>query len=244
MRRVPRVVLVAGLVLGLSAASFPALRGGWAILTVHQLPTALEVGVPTTLTFSLRQHGEELMSGRAPTLHLRSGGALLGQRAEIPVERTRQAGVYRVTFTPSEAGDVHLAVDADFHGWVAKLLPITAVARPAAGVSNVAVSNVAASVMPSVEQRGRTLFVAKGCVGCHTKNDDDALDGFREMRVGPDLGGRSFPAQWLVQKITDPASLRPAGARAMNIMPQLEVSALEAQTIASYLNARAVAARD
>ena len=246
MRRVPRIALLVGLTVGLTAASVPVLRGGWAILTVHDLPASLEVGRQTTLQFSLRQHGEELMSGRAPVLQVRSGGALLGDRREYPAERTRQPGVYRVTFTPSEVGELRLSVDTDYHGWVARLLPMTVEARVVATAANGGrVATAAASGgAHSAEQRGRALFVAKGCVGCHTKNDDAALKDFHEMRVGPDLTGRSYPAQWLVQKITDPASLRPEGPRAMNIMPQLEVSAAEAQAIASYLNARAVASRE
>lgn len=240
MRRVPRVLLFGVLATAVTAAASPALRGGWAVFTVHDLPQSLVVGQPTTLQFSLRQHGEEMMAGRAPVLRVRSGGVLLGDREEVRAERTRQPGVYRATFTPKEAGEVHLSVDTDFHGWVARLLPISVATRAATGVTTVAA--VAAS--GGSESRGRALFVAKGCVGCHTKADDAALEDFPQMRAGPELSGRTFPQQWLVQKITDPASLRPAGPRAMNIMPQLEVSAAEAQAIASYLNARTVASRD
>jgi mono/diheme cytochrome c family protein len=225
MRRVSRVALVAAVTLGLTAASYPALRGGWSILTVHDLPTSLEVGRATTLTFSLRQHGEEMMAGRAPVVHLRTGNLITGKREEIRAERTRTPGVYRASFTPSEAGDVRVSVDTEYHGWTVRLLPMQAGAR---------------AVPQTAEQRGRALFVAKGCIGCHTKTDDAALDDYQEMRVGPDLTNRNLPAAWLVQKITDPASLR-SGARPATFMPQLEVTVAEAQAIASYLNARTVA---
>jgi mono/diheme cytochrome c family protein len=228
MRRVTRVALLAGCTVALTAASVPILRGGWAILTVHDLPESLEAGRPTTIQFSLRQHGEEMMAGRVPVVQLRSGNVITGKREEIRAERTRTPGVYRASFTPSGEGELRVSVDTDYHGFVARLLPMQVGARNAA----------------SAQERGRALYVAKGCVGCHTKNDDAALSDFQEMRVGPDLTGRSYPAQWLVQKITDPASLRPAGPRAMNLMPQLEVSAAEAQAIASYLNARTVATRE
>jgi len=249
MRRVTRVALLAGCTIALTAASVPALRGGWAILTVHDLPESLEAGRPTTIQFSLRQHGEEMMAGRAPVVQLRSGNLITGTREDIRAERTRTPGVYRVSFTPSSEGELRISVDTDFHGWVARLLPMPVNGRAgnsanASSANGAAVRTVAASGPMSAEQRGRALYVAKGCVGCHTKTDDAALSDFREMRVGPDLTGRSYPAQWLVQKITDPASLRPAGPRAMNLMPQLEVSAAEAQAIASYLNARTVAARE
>jgi mono/diheme cytochrome c family protein len=233
MRRETKVGVLAGAVLALTAAAVPAVMGGWAVVTVRELPTSLTVGQPTTLSFTMRQHGEELMSGRAAVVKLRTGG-LLGARQEIEAERTRERGVYRATSTPSEPGELRVVVDADYHGYEAPLLPITVVARGATAPTQTA------------EVRGRALFVAKGCIGCHTKNDDAVLNDFREMRVGPDLGGRSFPAAWLVQKITDPASLRPAGRpnNQTSLMPQLEVTLAEAQAIASYINFRTVATRD
>jgi mono/diheme cytochrome c family protein len=234
MRREQKVGLLAVAAVALSAAAVPAMMGGWAIVTVHDVPQSLTVGQPTTLTFTIRQHGEDLLSGRAPMVRLRTGGALLGSRHEIAAERTREPGVYRATFTPSEAGEVRVVVDADYHGYEAPMLPITAVTRGAVAPAQ------------SAEVRGRALFVAKGCVGCHTKSDDAALSDLREMRVGPELGGRSFPAAWLVQKITDPASLRPAGRpnNQSSLMPKLEVTLAEAQAIASYINFRTVATRD
>ena len=93
MRRVPRVAAITIAAVALTAASYPALRGGWAVLTVHDLPASLEVGRATTLQFSLRQHGEEMLAGRAPLLHVRSGSALHGEHQEIRAERTRTPGV-------------------------------------------------------------------------------------------------------------------------------------------------------
>jgi mono/diheme cytochrome c family protein len=234
MRRETKVGVLAGAVIALTAAAVPAVIGGWAVVTVHEVPTALTVGEPTTLTFTMRQHGEEIMAGRAPVVHVRSGGAILGERQQIAAERTRERGVYRATFTPRQPGDVRFVVDADFNGFEAPLLPMTAVARGASAPA------------PTASERGRALFVAKGCIGCHTKNDDAALNDFREMRVGPDLGGRSFPASWLVQKITDPAALRPAGRpnAQTSLMPKLEVTVAEAQAIAAYINFRTVATRE
>ncbi len=234
MRRESKVGVLAVAVVALTAAAVPAVMGGWAVLTMHELPTSLTVGQPTTLTFTMRQHGEVLMAGRAPVVTVRSGPGLLGARQEIAAERARERGVYRVTFTPSEPGDARVTVDADFYGYQAPLLPIAVVARGAT------------SPTQSAEVRGRALFVAKGCVGCHTKNDDASLNRFREMRVGPDLGGRSYPTAWLVLKITDPATRRSTGRQNQqsSLMPKLEVTIAEAQAIASYINFRTVATRD
>ena len=39
--------------------------GGWAVVTVDDLPQAFTVGQPTTIAFSIRQHGVKLMDGYA-----------------------------------------------------------------------------------------------------------------------------------------------------------------------------------
>ena len=53
-RRFGVVTVVAAALLSL-AASF----GGWAVLTVENLPDQLIAGKPYNLTFSIRQHGFE-----------------------------------------------------------------------------------------------------------------------------------------------------------------------------------------
>lgn len=223
-------------------AATPAMRGGWAILTVHELPDAVTAGDAMTLTFSLRQHGEQMLAGRAPVLLVRSGG-WLGERQRVTAERTREPGVYRATFTAPDGEKLFVRVDTDFNGWTVDLWPIAV--RAARGTSVATVANVDGA--SAAHERGRALYIAKGCVGCHTKQDDAQLENYPAMRVGPDLGGRSFPLDFLVQKMTDAASLRPVqprfGAR-IAVMPQLEVSAEEARAIAGYLNARSVASRD
>jgi len=232
----------AGAVLLMAAA--PAMRGGWAVLTVHDLPESVVAGERVTLTFSLRQHGEEMLAGREPTLQLRSGG-LLGSRQRVAAERTRQPGVYRATFAVPDGEKLMVRVDTDFHGWHVDLWPIAV--RASAAASNVSLASGGHASEAPGQERGRALFIAKGCVGCHTNNDDAQLEDYPQMRVGPELGGRSFPVDFLVRKMTDAASLRPEqprfGAR-IAVMPQLEVSADEARAIAGYLNARSVASRD
>lgn len=216
-----------------SAAAMP-FRGGWLITTMHEWPEQLVVGTPTTLTFTMRQHGEEKLSGRAPTLRLSRGGWLSG-RERIEVSRTAERGVYRATFTPEEAGSLSIAVDTDFNGWTTPMLPLTVVERGMKPQAQDAVT------------RGRDLFVAKGCVGCHVKADDEALEEFRTVPVGPALSGRSYPREWIIAKILDPAAQRtgPDGRTPAQapVMPQLEVNAAEAAAIASYLNARRLALR-
>lgn len=218
-----------GLAAAVAAMAAAPYHGGWAIVTMHEWPEMLEAGTPTTLTFSIRQHGEELLAGREPVLRLRGPG-LFGSRERVRAERTNRPGVYRASFTPEEAGELRVTVDTDYNGWTVPMLPL---AVRASGVSL-----ASATAVPS---RGQALFVAKGCAGCHAKTDDAALGDIRTVRAGPDLHGRTFPAGWIESKILDPESQRPAVRGSNGTMPRLEVSALEAAAIATYLNTRAVA---
>ena len=55
----------------LFAAAVPltaAYLGGWATVTVENLPDSIVAGQPTNLTFSVRQHGEDLLGGLKPTV--------------------------------------------------------------------------------------------------------------------------------------------------------------------------------
>ena len=220
---------VLGLMAAVAAMAAAPYHGGWVIVTMHEWPEALQAGSTTTLTFSMRQHGQELLSGREPELRLRGPG-LFGNRERVRAQRTDRPGVYRASFTPEEAGELRVSVATDFNGWTAPMLPLTVRASGA--------SLASATAVPS---RGQALFVAKGCAGCHAKTDDDALEGYRVVTVGPDLTGRTFPSGWIERKILDPASQRPTGLRRDETMPRLEVQPHEAAAIAAYLNARSVA---
>lgn len=230
-RRRLMAMLGGGVLVTLVAAAMPT-RGGWVIVTMHEWPEALVAGQPTSLSFSMRQHGQQLLAGREPRLELRTVG-LFGRRSTIAAQRTREPGVYRATFTPDEAGDLRLTVDTDFNGWEAPM-PTVAVRAADDPMSRIATSG---------HERGQNLFLAKGCAGCHSKTDDDAFADVRVVPAGPDLTGRRFPAGWVERKILDPAALRATGANPNATMPRLEVREDEAAAIAAYVNRQIVAAR-
>ena len=46
--------------------AFPAFAGGWAIITLDELPTDVVAGKPLTIGFVVRQHGITPMSGLDP----------------------------------------------------------------------------------------------------------------------------------------------------------------------------------
>lgn len=209
----------------------PGAFGGWTVITVHDLPEYLEVGAPTRLEFTIRQHGRTPMNDRSPTVTLKKAGSgLLSKKERFAATRAEGEGRYAATITATEAGTVEITVDADWYGSDVTLLPVPVVARGRA------------SPPLAAPDRGRQLFVASGCVTCHVKTDDPQLGERKAIAVGPALTGRQFPVEWLTQKITDPASLR-VGTGQDAVMPQLGLSEQEVAAVASYVNYRQVSAR-
>ncbi len=71
MRRIPlRFVIPALLPFLIITAAF---AGGWAIVTVHDLPDYAVSGRPVSLTFTVRQHGMTPLAGLKPSARHASG---------------------------------------------------------------------------------------------------------------------------------------------------------------------------
>jgi len=208
----------------------PSPFGGWTVITVRDLPEYFQVGTPTKLQFAIRQHGLTLMNDRSPTVSVkRAGGGLLSREQRFNAVRAAGAGQYVATVIPEEVGVVEITIDADWYGSDVTLVPMRVVPRREKPAPLAA------------QDRGRQLFVAAGCVTCHAKADPELGD--REVvPVGPVLTGRQFPAEWLAQKIKDPASLR-VGTGQDAAMPQLGLSEQEIAAVVSYVNYQQRSAR-
>ena len=63
MRRALGILVVSGLCL----AATPEPFGGWATVTLLEVPEYLEVGTPTTLTFRIRTHGVDVIWDKEPS---------------------------------------------------------------------------------------------------------------------------------------------------------------------------------
>jgi cytochrome c oxidase subunit 2 len=79
-----------------------------------------------------------------------------------------------------------------------------------------------------VEFDGRTLFTAKGCIGCHTGPDGVAGGG-----VGPDLGGLTATADDVRRSIVTPDAETVPGFS--DVMPRLPLSDAEVSALVEYL---------
>jgi mono/diheme cytochrome c family protein len=221
MRRVLAVPAIAILLVGATPAPF----GGWAVITVQDLPEYLVAGRSTSLTFTVRQHGLTPMNDLSPTLTLRQNGERRGGRP-VPAERAAQPGQYRATVTVPDTGAVVITIDANWHAAETTLLPL-----------RVAPAGVTVAAL-SAGERGRQLFVAKGCLSCHTKRDDPLVAGRGDADVGPDLTGRAFEPTWLATKLADPARNR-VRTNEYAVMPNLGLAQPEIEALVRFLNAPA-----
>ena len=141
---------------GLLIAATPESYGGWATVTLLEVPEYLEVGTPTTLSFKIRQHGQTVLWDREPTLILGDAGLLsrIFKQNRVRAQKGEAWGVYEATITPETPGELAITIDTDLFGWRVDLLPFRVVARESG------------AVVLSDAERGRQLFVAKGCVSC------------------------------------------------------------------------------
>jgi len=188
--------------------------GGWAVVTVKDLPEYFVAGQQYTIEFQVRQHGRTLLSGLRPQLVMASPGA---REIVVPAVARSAEGTYAVTFTapPPAGGPARFTIRSGFMNTELKLYPQTVVA---AGSSRPAMS---------ARERGQMLFVAKGCNTCHSNSDLTDRPENQVITSGPELGGRHLARDYVIQKMKNPAS---------QIMPDLGLSDAEAAAIAVFLS--------
>src|SRR5438094_7801603 len=91
-------------------AGFVAM-GGWAVVTVKDMPEYFVAGRQYTIEFQVRQHGRTLLSGLRPELVI---AAPATGESVIPAISRPDAGTYAVSFTAPAAGDVRLTIRSGF----------------------------------------------------------------------------------------------------------------------------------
>jgi mono/diheme cytochrome c family protein len=190
--------------------------GGWAVITVEDLPNEIFVGRPVTLTYAVRQHGRTLLSGLRGSIDAQATGQTI-REAAVPGEN---AGRYSVTFTLPKPGTWTITIHSGFGNNAVTLLPLPAV-NP---------GRVAASVSPA--DQGLRLFVAKGCVTCHVHPD---VAGSGPAKVGPDLTGRRFDADYLRRFLADPNIATTRGPGGFE-MPNLDLAPAEIAALTAFIN--------
>ena len=206
--RMSRYPLAALLVLPLIG-----LYGGWAAITVEDLPDYGVVRQPLNLTFTVRQHGVTKLKGLEPRVEARVSGAT----AAAVAEPAKEEGTYTARLVLPEAGDWTITIHSGFGNSRVTLVPMQVI-EPAAP---------APAALPAAE-RGRRLFAAKGCVTCHLHRE---LGGSGVVAVGPELTNRRLAPEYLQRFLADPSI-----TGSSNRMPNLNLKQPEIAALIAFLN--------
>ena len=215
MPSIPRLLFALALL-----PTLPHNAGGWSVVTVKELPDHAVAGRPLELGYVVRQHGMLPVPGLRGRLVARSGTLEVAADAQ-PGGR---AGDYAARLTLPRSGAWTITVHSGFGDMKATLLPLRVVEAGRAAPAAVTES-----------ERGRHLFVAKGCVTCHGHAAANAGGDMRSLPVGPDLSDRRLPAEYLARFLADP-SIK-TGWTSNNRMPDLELAPREIAALVAFINA-------
>jgi len=188
--------------------AFMAHAGGWAVITVQDLSDYAEAGKPIDLSYMVRQHGHTPLDLLHGSIEATSGRLT----ATGTVSPGGKPGLYAASITLPSAGEWSITIRSGFANSNVTLVALTAAERGGSLTRPLGDAD-----------RGRRLFVAKGCVTCHEQID-----------VGPHLAGRRFDVAYISGFIAAPPSTpsRPGGS----LMPNLGLQQREIASIVAYLN--------
>jgi len=198
-----------------AASAFTFGRGGWAVITVEDLPEHLVAGKPVDLSFLVRQHGMTLLSGLRPMLVAKSGKA----EVQVAANPGKKFGGYSATLVVPTAGDWTITIASGFMNNNVTLAPLAAMSP-----------NASPRVIAAAD-RGKQLFIAKGCTTCHVHG---AVEGSGKISVGPNLTPKRYQAEYLAKLLDDPSIAKTPGQ--MNTMPKLELKPTEVAAITAFIN--------
>ena len=120
-----------GLALLLAITLIPSVfAGGWAVITLDELPTDVVAGEPLMIGFTVRQHGITLMDGLYPTV---TAAPPKGDSLMVNAEPDGPPGHYTATLTFPQEGSWEWSIQAfTMH----QPMPALHVAAPAVGSTN------------------------------------------------------------------------------------------------------------
>ncbi|HEY3280292.1 MAG TPA: c-type cytochrome [Gemmatimonadales bacterium] len=168
--------------------SLLAAFGGWASISLDDLPDYAVARQPLTLTFVVRQHGFTPLNGLEPRVEAEARGQ---ETIAATAARSGDAGRYTATLNLPQAGEWTITIHSGFGNSRVTLLPMAVIAP--GGTAPVALA---------AAERGRRLFAAKGCVACHVHA---SVPGSGMVAAGPDLTEKRLGADYLRQFLANPA---------------------------------------
>jgi mono/diheme cytochrome c family protein len=189
--------------------------GGWAVVTVDNLPNHGVVGQPLRLDFMIRQHGVTPLAGLTPRVEVRSGTT---ESVEVATPGSGQ-GRYGATMRLTKAGEWTVTIHSGFGNSRLTLLPFRVVE-----------TGTAPPRLTDVE-RGQRLFVAKGCVSCHVHRE---VKTTAIADIGPELTFKRYQSGYLTQYLANPAI--GTGSRRPATMPNLGLGSEEIAALVAFIN--------
>jgi len=122
----------------------PVFAGGWAVITLDEIPTDIVAGEPVTIGFTVMQHGETPMNDLTPTI---TANIHKDQEFTVTAVHDGKPGHYTATLTFSTEGKWDWSVHAFT---MEQEMPALSVAAPVADVTNhpVAESEPVATSIP------------------------------------------------------------------------------------------------
>ena len=152
-----RTAIGLSLVFALGLA-IPVLAGGWAVITLDELPSNVTAGEPVSFGFTVLQHGRTPLAGLEPTVTARSSD---GEKIVIFADPEGKPGHYVATFAFSKAGDWEWSVQAFT---MDQPMPVLSVSAPsAASPSELKFTEQPRSISPFLSVR--ILALGIGLVG-------------------------------------------------------------------------------
>ena len=241
-----------------------ASAGGWAVITLDELPSQITAGQAWSMGFTVRQHGQTLRSDLKPIVRFDRAGAQ--ESFQVTAQRQGAAGHYIAEIQFPSAGQWSWRVDIEQFGMLAQDMPpltvqaalagnIPAQAPPSsivkilefisafrrtfthtASTTTVPAALVAARTAP-VDQvaLGKALFSAKGCVMCHAH-------AAVKVQEGPFGFGDVQPPNLSEKEYSD-EYLRlwlhdPQAVKPKTRMPKLQLNDREIEALIAFLQAK------
>lgn len=203
-----------GLTLLVLLLAGPAVAGGWAVITLDEWPDPVIAGQPLSIGFVVRQHGQRPMAGLTPQVTAVHQGT--GQSLTVTAPAGAETGHYRANLVLPRPGTWHWSIQAFSMDQPMPPLVVIAPANPV--------------------ELGQTLFVAKGCLTCHSHQAID-LAGNISVNVGPDLTQPAFTPAYLRVWLKNPAAVKPETP-----MPNLGLKQAEIEALVAFLTHESTAA--
>jgi mono/diheme cytochrome c family protein len=201
----------------LAAVTLQLGAGGWAVITIDQLPESLVAAAPVRLSFTVRQHGQTLMDGLRPKVMAVADT----DRITSDAQPAGQTGRYVATLTFPRPAAWVITVDSGFVESRLTLLPVPVV------------SNAAHAATPQTPVgRGLRLFVAKGCGTCH---QNSLGSGNTSLGFAPALVAGKHPDGVLTSMLLKPEAVF-TRSQTIEAMPNLNLQPDEVTALVAFIN--------